>query len=441
MSQLLKFRQLICFGFLVLSGVTTFADHPNQGSLTLEELIQEAEKQNLEIKEAESKLNSSNLEAKSKYGPMMPQLSIEGGPLTTSFENQKNSGTTLYGKAEWNIYRGGKDSGELEKSKIVSQLEQRRLEFVRAKINREISRVYYELLFLLESSDLKRKAIEMNQEQMKLGKLKKSSGFTSSADVIEFELQDATLNSDLKMVTQEVSEKSRELSVLLGRKNSSTPLFVKGHLIRESSMNIDRDKVIARVRDSNFDLAEAQAEIQISEMDIRVAKAGFLPSVGLEATYGKLANEERVFSGNDNYSVGLKVSVPLFSGLDTLNQTRSARSSVAAKEVAASRKNLSILAETDNLFSKLATLNDRLNLEEKNLSKSEEYYKITLAEYRRGVKNSPDMVGASERLVEARIRNLEYRKDYYLTKLKIYELVSGYPNSPVQGKVSAFIEK
>ena len=441
MSQHLNFLHLILIGCSILSGNVAFADHPNQGSLTLEQLLNEAADQNLEIQEAQAQYKSSLLEKSSKSGPLMPQLSIEGGPITTSFESEKNSGTALYGKAEWNIYRGGNDSSELGKSKIVSELEQKRLEAVKAKISREISRVYFELLFLLESSDLKRKAIQMNQEQMKLGKLKKSSGFTSSADVIEFELRDATLNSDLKMLTQDVSEKSRELSVLLGRKDIATPLVVKGHLTRDSSLDLNRSSIVAQIRDSNFELAEARAEIQLGEMDARVAKSGFLPSVDLEATYGKLANEERVFAGNDNYSVALKVSVPLFSGLETLNQTRSARFKVVAKEASASKKNLSTLAEADNLFSKLATLNDRLNLEEKNLSKSEEYYKITLGEYRRGVKNSPDMVGASERLVEARIRNLEYRKDYYLTKLKIYELVSSHPNLKSQSTSTAMTEK
>ena len=111
-----------------------------------------------------------------------------------------------------------------------------------------------------------------------------------------------------------------------------------------------------------------------------------------------------------------------------MSQTRAASSVLAAKDVAASRRSLSAYAEAENLFSRLSTLTDRLNLEEKNLSKSEDYYKITLSEYKRGVKNSPDMVGASERLLEARIRNLEYRKDYYLTKLRIYELVSSDPN-------------
>ena len=276
----------------------------------------------------------------------------------------------------------------------------------------------------------------MNQEQMKLAKLKKSSGFTSNADVIEFELREATLNSDLKMFAQVIAEKSRELSVLLGRKDSSVPSLVKGHLIRESSTTLNKENVLSRLKDSNIDLAEAQAELKMSEKDASIAKSSFLPSLDLEAKYGKIANEEKVFADNNNYSVMLKLSVPLFSGLETMNQTKSARSAVVAKDAAASRRNLSVVAETENLFSQLSTLTDRLNLEEKNLSKSEDYYKITLGEYRRGVKNSPDMVGASERLLEARIRNLEYRKDYYLTKLKIYELVSSDPNREGPTKTS-----
>ncbi len=435
MNQSLYFRHLVLVGLLLFGG-KVFAHHPNEGSLTLEQLLKEAEAQNLDIKEAEGQLKSSEAEASSKSGKLMPQLSVEGGPLSTKFDDEKNSGTAVYGKAEWNLYRGGKDSSELDKAKIKSELDRKKYEAIKSRVVREVSRVYYELLFLLEGSDLKEKAIEMNQEQMKLAKLKKSSGFTSNADVIEFELREATLNSDLKMFAQVIAEKSRELSVLLGRKDSSVPSLVKGHLIRESSTTLNKENVLSRLKDSNIDLAEAQAELKMSEKDASIAKSSFLPSLDLEAKYGKIANEEKVFADNNNYSVMLKLSVPLFSGLETMNQTKSARSAVVAKDAAASRRNLSVVAETENLFSQLSTLTDRLNLEEKNLSKSEDYYKITLGEYRRGVKNSPDMVGASERLLEARIRNLEYRKDYYLTKLKIYELVSSDPNREGPTKTS-----
>ncbi len=417
-------------------GTIAFADHPNEGSLSLEQLLKEAESQNFDLKEADSYLKASEAEFRSQNGKFIPQLSVEGGPLSTKFDDTKNSGTVVYGRADWNLYRGGRDQDAIDKSKIKRDLGRKKYEAMKSQVVREISRVYYELLFLLEGTALKEKALEMNQVQMKLAKLKKSSGFTSSADVIEFELREATLNSDLKMFSQVISEKSRELSVLLGRKDSSIPNLVKGHLKRETLSALSRESILSRLKDSNIGIAEAQAELQMSQKDASIAKSGFLPAVDLEAKYGRIANEERVFSDNNNYSVMLKVSVPLFSGLETINQTKAANFNVAAKDAATSRKSLSAYAETENLMSQLSTLTERLNLEEKNLSKSEEYYKITLGEYKRGVKNSPDMVGASERLLEARIRNLEYRKDYYLTKLKIYELVSSDPTREESPKIS-----
>lgn len=430
------FIRISGLALIFFMGTLAFADHPNEGSLSLEQLIKEAQLQNFDLKEADSYLKASEAESKSQYGKLMPQLSVEGGPLTTKFDDEKNSGTAVYGKADWNLYRGGRDQDAIDKSRIKRDLDRRKYEAVKSRVVREVSRVYYELLFLIEGTHLKEKALEMNQEQMKLAKLKKSSGFTSNADVIEFELREATLNSDLKLFSQVISEKSRELSVLLGRRDSSIPNLVKGHLKRDMSPSLSRESILSRLKDNNIEIAEAQAELQMSRKDVSVAKSGFLPAVDLEAKYGRIANEERVFSDNNNYSVMLKVSVPLFSGLETINQTRATSAIIAAKDAATSRKSLSAYADTENLMSQLSTLTDRLNLEEKNLSKSEEYYKITLGEYKRGVKNSPDMVGASERLLEARIRNLEYRKDYYLTKLKIYELVSSDPTREESPKTS-----
>lgn len=422
-SYILKF---LVGALLLQFPLRSWADHPNEGAFTLEQLIKEAEAQNFEIKEAESTYKSSEAQIDAKYGRFLPRLSVEGGPQTSKFDDDKNSGTTLYGKAEWNLYRGGLDQDNFEKSRIQRDLDLKKFEAAKSKVICDVSRNFHELSFLLESSALKEKALQLNQEQMKLAKLKKSSGFTSSADVIEFELREVTLTSDLKLISQLTTEKSRELSVLLGRKDLSSSILVKGHLAKETP-SISKEDILKRLRESNIEIVQANAEAQLSQKDAAIVKSGYLPSVDLEAKYGKIATEERVFTENNNYSFMLKISVPLFSGLETLSETRAARSAMVAKEANATRKTFSSQADAENLLSQLTTISDRINLEERNLSKSEEYYKVTLGEYRRGVKNSPDMVGASERLLEAKIRNLEYRKDYHLTKLKIYAIVSSDP--------------
>ncbi|MDZ4084220.1 MAG: TolC family protein [Bdellovibrionales bacterium] len=404
-----------------------FADHPGEGSLTLAPLIAEAEAQNLELQEADASLKSTRSRARAAFGRYLPSLSLEGGPLLTRFADQASSGTSYYGKIDWNLYRGGADRYSFDSFKIRESLEERKFASVKAKVGRDVARLYYELLFLLESKALKEKAIELNQEQMALAKRKKTSGFTSSADVIEFELREATLNSDLQMLNQQLIEQSRQLSVVLGRKDSNSVITVKGHLKKVGPV-ASKETFMRQLDEQSLEIATAKADVELSERDRSSIQSRYLPSLDLEARYGKIAVDERVLPGTNNYAVFLKLSVPIFSGLETLNESRAINASLAAKEASAARAALTTRATAENLFSLLKTISDRIALEEKTLPKSETYYKITLDEYRRGVKNSPDMVGASERLLDARIRNLEFRRDFFLAELKLYDLISEVPS-------------
>lgn len=403
---------------VLLGGYNAYADHPNEGQVSLKDLISEATANNLEIKASSQKLESTRQEIKAANGAFYPELSVEGGPLVTKYDSDKNSGTTLYGKAEWNIYRGGRDGAVKERKGIESDLAEKQVIQTKARIEREIARIYYQLLFHLESISLKEKALVMNQEQMKLAQAKNRSGYTSSADVIEFELREATLRSDLKKLMQDRADASRELSALLGRADPSADISVKGHLNKET-IRLDREKIVLGLSQKNPELVEAQANQRLVEKEKEILRSGFFPRIDMEGKFGRIANEERVFSDKDNYSLLLKVNIPLFSGLSTAHEVSAAGARVQQNESLLNQKKILVRTEAENLLSQIDSIQERLELEEKTLIRSEEYYKITLGEYRRGVKNSPDMVGAAERLVEARIRNLEYRRDFYLTKLRI----------------------
>ena len=93
-----------------------------------------------------------------------------------------------------------------------------------------------------------------------------------------------------------------------------------------------------------------------------------------------------------------------------------------AKQFDAESEKMHLLEELDGLIETIQSVQKRLDIEEKNLQKSRDYYDATLQEYRRGLKNSPDMVTASERVLEAKIRNLEFRRDLSVASAKISKL-------------------
>ncbi len=408
---------LIVFGIMNLA----LADHPNEGKVAISQFIDEAEKNSLELKQFAENLNSLKSKLSSQYGRLSPKISIEGGPQSTKFDDEKSNATALYGKAEWNLYNGGADKAATDLSKSEIETQEKRIKSLKNKIKKEVSKIYYELQFILESISLKQKSLELNSQQMKIAKAKNNSGLTTSSDVLEFDLRDSTLQSDLVLLNQQLEQKFNQLNVILSRRSNVPHEAVKGHLIRES-YNLNRDDLLAKIQESNDQLLLSKIELQQAETEKRQSKSQFLPKLDLEARYGKLANEEKVFDENNNYSVILKFNLPLFSGFEDYNALKSANAKTAASQIVFDQKNISLAAELDSLLAEIKALNVRLDLEEKNLERSEKYYKLTLDEYRRGIKNSPDMVGASERLLDARLRNLEYRRDLMLARAQIQEL-------------------
>lgn len=397
------------------------ADHPNEGPIAISQLINEAEKNSLVIKQNEETLKSLKLELNSRYGKYSPKLSIEGGPQAAQLDGEKTSGMALYGKLEWNLYNGGSDQTLIEFSNSEIEIQEKSLRTLKKKIKSEVSKIYFELQFILESISLKEKSIKLNSQQSKMAKAKNRSGLTTSSDVLEFDLRESTLQSDLVFLNQQLEQKSRELDVLLAQNNQSVTESVKGHLVREKFL-FNRDDLLGKIQENNDQILLSKLELLQIETEAHTTQSLLLPKLDFEARFGKLSNEEQVFNENNNYSFRLKFNIPLFSGFENTNSLKSIIAKKSALQISLEQKKISIKAELDSIISEIKALNSRLDLEEKNLERSEKYYQLTLDEYRRGIKNSPDMVGASERLLEARIRNLEYRRNLMFAKTKIQEL-------------------
>ena len=402
----------------IVAGPSAFADHPNSGNVTLSSLIEEALINNLEIKEVQKKYEESLASRKQAFSVYFPTVGFEGGYQSSQIDSAPSSGTFGYARAAINLYRGGKDQAEWDVRIEEEKFQKLKLEKTKVQLEREVSKIFYELLYLQEGIAVKEEAIKANLAQTALAIKKKNSGYTSQADVLEFELREATLKSDINFLMLEEVTKERELRLLLARTDESI-IRVDGHLHRES-FNSDASGLLKLALQERIDLIEAKKNISVSNLEYQSAFGDYLPKVDLEGKYGKISNSN---ASNNNSVVMLKVSIPLFSGLETVYGRQGKFSEVAKSELTATRIRQEVNVQLDSAISRLRSIEERLNLEEKNIERSTKYYKITLNEYKRGVKNSPDVAGAADRLFDARLRNLEFRRDFYLTKLAIAEAV------------------
>ncbi len=416
--KLLKSLLLVrAFGISFLATPISFADHPNEGSGALMSLIEEALRNNIEIKEAEKQYEASLASRKQAFASYLPELSLEGGYQSSNSDGETSRGSFGYGRAAINLYRGGKDQAHMDARSEEEKFQKMRYEKSKVQIEHEVSKKYYELLYLQEGIALNEEALRENKSQTSLALKKRAAGYTSQADVLEFALREATLNSDIIFLKREESTKERELRLLLGRADEPF-VRVGGHLRRER-LRKDVDVLLKIALQERMDLNEANKDIAVSNLQYKSLVADYFPKVDLEGKYGKFAGQEQ----NNNSVVKLQVSIPLFSGFDTFHGRQVKSIEIASSELRANRIRKEIKVQLEKAMERLRSIDERLNLEEKNIERSKLYYTITLGEYKKGIKNSPDVAGAAERLFDARLRNLEFRKDFYLTRLEIAEAV------------------
>jgi outer membrane protein len=417
-----RLRHCLALSLFLFFPPAVRADHSGEGLTTLDSLTQEAIKNSLELKALSEKSSGMTYDRRVAFSEFLPHISLEAGPQISNMAGQRKSGIALYGKAEWNIFRGRIDQIQLKMADEREKSLTKQLTSIENRIRSEVSELYAEMQFIAESTDLKEHALKMNAEQKKIAVTKNSAGFTLKSDVLEFELREATIQSDLVLLNQAMAEKSRKMSALLSRTNSEVSFKVKGHLIR-SDINSSRKDILDAMINNNQEIAAIEYESKLLSLEKDKVIAGFYAKVDLEGRYGRFGNSEKVNPEKNDATLLLKVSVPIFSGLETLNQTRSLSSKIVGRFLDGEDRKLQLISEMDILLINLDATSKRLDLEEKNLIRSQAYYDATVNEYKRGIKNSPDMVGASERLFDARIRNLEYRRDLVVGKAKLTRLV------------------
>ena len=171
------------------------------------------------------------------------------------------------------------------------------------------------------------------------------------------------------------------------------------------------------------DLNEAKKNFDVASLAYSAAFSGWLPRADVEATYGTLPKRDQILPDTPAWGALVKVTLPLFSGFETHYERTAKAREMERADTRVTRLDLEIKTQVENALAKVEAIEARLDLEEKNIERAKRYYEITTSEYKRGVKNSPDLSGAAERLFDSRLRTLQLRRDFYLGSLAVAEAV------------------
>ncbi len=395
--------QVIRFSLMITTLLLTSVIAAAQSRLELQQKLLSS---NEELKSMSSDITSQDSLKKSMYSAYLPTLNVIGGLAKNKTDEDDEKGQVRYLQGSANLFSGFKDmaSVDIQDKKIAL-----------AKINYEIhvraqkeklTEILASMIGLHQLEKILDEEFKITQNQKQMAARKVNAGLTSQVDNYEFVIRESEIEIQKKEIKRKHEAAHQQLNALYNQEIldseienlsfAADPTTISGFNLKsyENHPLIQKAKITA-------DIALFEKSVMTSD---------FLPKIDLSYVFGRLTPTEDNIKYNES-EIALLVTIPLFSGFDTYHKRKSSIANLSAKEHEKNQILLDIKSQFEQLKSRVQELVESYQIIEKKLIVTEKYYNLTLAEYKRGTKNSPDLVGATERYFDTKKKKIEIQKE------------------------------
>ncbi len=164
------------------------------------------------------------------------------------------------------------------------------------------------------------------------------------------------------------------------------------------------DQLITEAKRLRPDLAAGDAQVQAARANINSARAAGLPSVSLFADHNY--NRAGSFEATQGTTVGVSVSIPLFTGFNTAYRIRAAEAQLQAREAQRERLSQQVALDVWSAYYALQTASQSVRAAADLLASAEQSSKVALGRYNAGVGGILDLLNAQSALAGARQQSI-----------------------------------
>lgn len=387
--------------------------------LKAEELKSLVEKQSERIQAKEFEVQAAESRKGYLTRSFLPQLEVYASQETFKKGVQDQKSQPAYGaEARINVFNGGRDLLESSKRDLKAERVKYERTVVLAEELQKARKLYWTLLYLKELDQVMNEALKTNESNLKSAQRRIQSGVGTEIDRVEFEMNAVDLRREKLRVAQETESTRRELLVVIGH-DPETALSLPEALTHEHEW----EALVIHKESDHLELTrpmELRAE-EISEQ-AKIDGRSWLPKLDAFAAYNQFNQREEdsaIEEDRKETVMGIRLSLSLDSAIQGNAEASSLKNEARAAKLEASYAKREIENHIHSEMSELRLLHSLVHEADDNIARANKYYKLTQSEYSRGVKNSPDVLGASEKVFEASKRHLEILKDFQISKTHI----------------------
>lgn len=432
-------RYSILFACLLILSVGVQAqDQPVRW--TLRACLDYALEHNIQVKKSKVSHLSGLEDTEQAKAQLFPSLSASvtqgfvNYPSTDVVSNNSYSGNYSV-NANWTLFDGGQRFQSIKQQKIQNTVDELGIEQNEDDIQISLIQTYMQVLYAMESVRISRNTVEVSTAQRDRAVQLLNAGSISKVDLAQLESQLSTDKYQLVVAQTNLDSYKLQLKQLLELDINQDIELVMPALTERDILSPLPEKqtvyntslaVMPQVRSS-------QLSVDIAELEKKKAKAGFLPSLSMNAGIGTghLSGTDYAFGSllwnKFNESVGLTLSIPIFSNRQYKTAYNKSKYAITTSELELLNTQKQLLKTVEGIYLDATSSQTQYTSATERLSYVEESYNLIDEQFTLGMKNTLELLTEKNNYLTAQQEQLQAK---YMALMSI-QLLNIYQKKPV----------
>lgn len=354
-------------------------------ALVWEASVEEAAVGNPELRAARANVAAAGHSASAAYSGYLPQLSAAAG-----YSDRSGSATVIgtnYNTSlalSQNLFSGFQDSARIEQGEANLVQTEASLATVKARLSQELKSAFAELQFAQDNVTLTEKIVQRVEENLRLVELRFEGGRENKGSFLLTRAKLAQARYENLQARQALFTAQALFARVLGRAEPEGLQVIGSVPVTAPGAAPDFRQLVQQ----NPDLLQARAQERSAVADVTLARSGFYPSVDVT---GSVAREGEDWTPDrDRNTVGLNLTIPLFSGGRDYYATKSAASTLEA--VSSNKDNVErqLLVQLKQAYANYVESAEKLKVDQAFLDAAVTRAEIARSRYNNGLMSFDD---------------------------------------------------
>lgn len=412
------------------------ADAMPRGALGLPDVVNRALCNNPQTREVWASSRVQAAQAGVSRGSFFPGVSLSAsGNRNTPGTNQRTLGLTL----SYLLYDFGARAANLENARQLLAAASATQDSTVQAVFLAAVQAYYQTHAAQAALDATREAERAAKQSFAAAEARYLAGSATPADKLQ--AQTAYSQAMLNRIAAEGTQKKSNgaLANIIGLEaNRSVTLAAANAEPVPSSFDSDVNALIEEAKRQRPDLIAAEAQVKAAEASADAARAAGKPSISLAASTTQVNSAGVTSQGS---SLGISLSVPLFSGYAPTYRVRAAEAQVEAQQARMERVRLQVALDVWNAWQNLVTATQSLRTTADLLHSAEQSERVALGRYQAGVGSILDVLNAQSALASARQQRIQSTLDWNIGRATLAQTMGNLDGNLLQTLSPAASEK